>query len=219
MVGWLKKGVVVFALAAMTASMAYAVPTAGDPKAWAGLTPDQVKKVKAGQIVIMDQDTSGAGDQKRFIQAAMIFNQPLEAAYKIFKQTEKQDRYLPDLESCKLVSRDAKGDRVDFHIKIMGVSIDYRIHHVYDDPNYTLTWGLDPSYDNDMKRVDGFWRLYQYDDKHTFARYGTNVEVLSIIPTFIMDKLTKNNLPVNLEAVKKYIDSGGTFVKPEYKGK
>ncbi|HUT54874.1 MAG TPA: hypothetical protein VM658_15895, partial [bacterium] len=65
----------------------------------------------------------------------------------------------------------------------------------------------------------GFWRLYKIDGQHTLARYGTWVEVSSIIPDFLMERLTKSNLPVNMEAVYKYINSGGTFRKPGYKGK
>jgi hypothetical protein len=149
----------------------------------------------------------------------MIFNQPIDAAYKLFKATEKQDRYLPDLDSCKLVSRNAQGDQVDFHVKILMVSVDYRIHHVYDDANYYLHWSLDPSFDNDMREQAGYWRLYQINDKHTLARYGTRIQLSTMIPEFVMTTLTKTNLPSNLSAVKKYIDSGGTYTKPDYKGK
>jgi len=195
-----------------------AVPTVDSPEAWKGLTPAQIAQAKKGQIVLLDQDTSGTGDQKRFIRAAILFNQPIDKAWALFRKTEVQDRYLPDLDRCKLVKRDAKGDQVDFHVVLAGISVDYRIHHVYDDANYQLTWGLDPSFDNDMKRVDGFWHLYKYDETHTLGRYGTQVEVSSLIPNFIMERLTKSNLPVNIEAVKRYIDSGGTYTKPGFKG-
>jgi hypothetical protein len=195
-----------------------AVPTVDNPEAWKGLTPAQIARVKKGEVLILDQDTSGSGEQKRFIRAAILFNQPIEKAWLLFRKTENQARYLPDLESNKLVSRDAKGDQVDFHVSLLGISIDYRIHHVYDDANCQLSWGLDPSYDNDMKRVDGFWHLYKYDDTHTLGRYGTQVEVMSFIPEFVMTRLTRSNLPVNMEAVKKYIDSGGTYIKPGFKG-
>ena len=206
-------------LVAIAVSLVAAAPTANDPQAWKGLTPDQVKKVKAGQIVILDQDTSQGDQQKRFIQAAVIFSQPVDVVYKLFRQTETQARYLPDLESCKLISRNAKGDIVEFHVKILMMDIVYRIHHVYDDANCYLSWGLDPSFDNDIKQGDGYWRLFKYDDKHTLARYGTNVQVSSYIPAAVMDRLTKGNLPENLQAVKTYIDSGGTYRKPGYKGK
>lgn len=195
-----------------------AVPTVDDPEAWKGLTPEQIKKVKAGEIVILDEDTSGGEDQKRFIRAAMIFDQPIDKAYALFRATENQHRYLPDLDSCKLVKRDDKGDRVDFHVKLI-FDIDYRIHHHYDDANFHYWWHLDPEYDNDMKQVDGFWKLYKIDDKRTLGRYGTRVQVSSIIPQFIMTRLTKSNLPVAMEACYKYIQSGGTYTKPEFKEK
>jgi len=205
-------------LAVLPLVPARAIKTADDPEAWKGLTAEQIARVKKGEIVLLDKDTSEAGQQKRMIEAAMIFDQPIEVAWKLFRKTELQDRYLPDLESCTLVSRDQKGDLVDFHVKLV-ININYRIHHVYDDENCYLHWGLDPGYDNDMKRVDGFWRLYKIDGQHTLARYGTWVEVSSIIPDFLMERLTKSNLPVNMEAVYKYINSGGTFRKPGYKGK
>jgi hypothetical protein len=207
------------ALAVLTVGRAWAVPTADDPEAWKGLTPDQIAKVKKGEVVMLDKNTSaGAEDQKRFIQAAMIFNQPIDQTWALMKKTELQHRYLPDLENCALVSRNASGDSVDFHVKLV-MNINYRIHHVYDDEHCYLHWGLDPNFKNDMKRVDGYWKLYKIDDQHTLARYGTNVEVTSIIPEFIMEKLTKSNLPVNMDACFKYFNSGGTWTKPEFKGK
>ena len=195
-----------------------AVPTVDNPEAWKGLTPAQIAQIKKGQIVLLDQDTSGGSNQSRFIRAAILFNQPIEKVWPLFRKTENQARYLPDLDSNTLVRRDAKGDLVDFHVVMAGIHIDYRIHHVYDDANCKLTWSLDPTFDNDMKRVDGYWFLYKNDATHTLARYGTQVQVASFIPDFIMKRLTKSNLPVNLEAVKKYIESGGTYTKPGYKG-
>lgn len=200
-------------------SLMAAVPLATDPAAWKGLTPDQIARVKKGEIVIMDQNTAGGtGDAARFIQAAMIFNQPVEKAYALFRKTENQPRFLPDLASAKLVSRNDKGDQVDFHVVIAGISVDYRIHHVYDDAKCWMSWGLDPSFDNDIKKSDGYWHLYKLDDTHTLARYGTDVNISSLLPEFIVKRLTRTSLPENLEGVKKYINSGGTYIKPGFKG-
>jgi len=38
------------------------------------------------------------------------------------------------------------------------------------------------------------------------------------MPSFIVKRLTRSNLPASLEAVKKYINSGGTYTKPGFKG-
>ncbi len=111
--------------------------------------------------------------------------------------------------------RDNENDRVDFHVKMI-LNINYRVHHHYEDKNYHLWWHLDPNYENDKKKLDGFWKLHRVDDEHTLARYGTWVEVAFFIPDFIMKRLTRSNLPVNIEAVRKYIQSGGTYTKPNF---
>jgi len=218
----MKKSVwsVVLASAMVLAAWAAgAVPTADDPAAWKDLTPDQIARVKAGEVVLIDQDTSEGEDQKRFIQAAMIVDRPIEEVWTLLKKTELQDRYLPDLAKCDLVKRDKAGDLVDFHVKILVVSIDYRVHHRYDEEHYKLWWTLDPTYDNDMNQVDGFWQLYKLDEKRTLLRYGTKVEVASFIPDMVMERLTKSNLPANMDACYKYIESGGTYTKPEFEDK
>jgi hypothetical protein len=207
------------AVAVMPSFLLKAIPTADEPAAWKGLTPEQIERVKKGEIVLLDKDTSEGGDQERMIEAAMIFDQPIDKAWSVIRRTELQHRYLPDLDNCVLVKRDDKGDLVDFHVKIAMFTIDYRINHHYDDLNCHLWWHLDPGYDNDMKRVDGFWKLYKIDDAHTLARYGTRVEVISIIPDFIMERLTKSNLPVNMEAYYKNVQAGGTYTKPGFEEK
>ena len=191
-----------------------AVPTVDHPDAWKGLSAEQVKKVMAGEVVLLNEDTSkGEEDQKRFIYAAMIFDQPIEQVWKLHIDVDKQYRYLPDLVASPLVDK----ERCDFHVKIMMINIYYRVKYNFDKENYKFSWSLDPSYDNDMKRVDGFWELYKIDDKRTLGRYGTNIEVTSLIPEFIMDKLTRSNLPTTMDGCYKYIQSGGKWTKPGFK--
>ncbi len=208
---------IILATVLCSIAMAGAVPAADDPEAWKDLTDEQIKKVKAGEVVLIDQDVSESGeDQRRFIRAAMIFDQPIDKAWALFRATETQHRYLPDLSSCELVKRTETEDLVDFHVKISMFSIDYRVNHHYDDENRHLWWRLDPDFDNDMKRVDGFWKLYKLDENRTLARYGTRVEITSLVPDFLMERLTRSNLPANMDAVYKYIQSGGTWRKPDF---
>ena len=45
------------------------VPTADHPDAWKGLTPEQVQKVKAGEVVLLDQDASDSGEDQKIGRA------------------------------------------------------------------------------------------------------------------------------------------------------
>ena len=210
-------GLMVFFLILVSAQVR-PVPTADDPEAWKGLTPEQIQRLKNGEIVIIDQDTSGSDDeQKHFIQAAMVFNQPIDKAWELIRKPETQDRFMPDLESCRLVNRTANVDVMEFHTKVAMFKVDYQLILHNDDKNYHQWYSLDPSYPNDLKRDDGYWKLYKLDEQHTLARFGTRVQVSQWIPEFVMNRLTKSNLPTNMKAFFKYVDSGGTYTKPGYK--
>jgi len=199
---------------------AAAVPTTDDPAAWQGLTAEQIQKVKKGEIVLIDQDTSaGTEEQKHFIQAAMIFNQPIEKAWPLIRKPETQDRFMPDLESLRLVNRTQTTDVIEFHTKVAMFAVDYQLILQNDDANCHQWYSLDPAYPNDLKRDDGYWKLYRIDEQHTLARFGIRVQVSAWIPEFVMSRLTKSNLPVNMKAFFNYVDSGGTYTKPGYKGK
>ena len=203
----------VLAVAAVGMGEAPAPPTTADPKAWEGLTPEQIAAVKQGEMVILQEDQSNTGEQKRFIRCAMVFDQPIEKAWALIGQTERQDEYLPGLDNCELVKREGNWDQVDFHVKIFFVKIDYRVKHERDPERYYQWWNLDPSYDNDLAHLEGYWQFYAMDDGRTLGRYGTKLVVARFIPDSIQEYLTKNDLPKNLDAVRKWINSAGAWHK------
>jgi len=184
---------------------------------WDGLSPDQIKRLKDGQVVILDKDQSQGVELQRFIQAAMIFNQPIDTAWALFRQTERQEQYLPRLYKVTVVEEHPTWNKNDFFVKFSFINIIYRVQHNFQPEKYYFYWTLDPGYKNDLKHLEGYWKLYKLDDKHTLARYGTIVNTSDLIPKSIQEYLTKQDLPESMNAVKKYIDSNGAFAKPGYK--
>lgn len=211
---WIGGGLLIFWLCGVMSIAG--VPSANSPEAWKGLTPDQIRRVKSGEVVILDKDQSSGEEAKRFIQSAIIFNQPIDVVWKIFRHTEKQEQYLPRLVSSPLVEDHERWNLNDFFVKFAFVNIKYRVRHNFEPENYYFYWALDPSYKNDLKHLEGYWRLYKVDENHTLARYGTMVIISELIPKSIMEEMTRRDLPESMEAVKKYIDSGGTYTKPGY---
>lgn len=192
------------------------VPLASSPEAWKGLTAEQIQRIKSGEIVILDKDQSQGEDAKRFIQAAMVFNQPIEVAWNLFRHTEHQEQYLPRLISSPLVEDHQSWNLNDFFVKFAFVDIRYRVRHNFEPDKYYFYWALDPNYKNDLKHLEGYWRLYKIDDSHTLARYGTIVIISELIPKSLMEQMTRSDLPESMQAVKKYIDSNGAYTKPGY---
>ncbi len=192
------------------------VPVADNPEAWKGLTQDQVKKVKAGEIVILDKNLSSSDEAKRFIQTAMIFNQPIDAVWTLLSQTEKQEQYLRSLFDSPIIETHPTWNLSDFYVKVAFIDLKYRVRHDFESEKYYFHWNLDPSHENDLKHLEGYWRFYKIDQSHTLARYGTIVVVSELIPKSIMEEMTRRDLPESMQSVKKYVESGGTYAKPGY---
>jgi hypothetical protein len=194
-----------------------AMPTVNFKDGWDGLNPDQVKRLRDGQVVILDKDLSQGAQLQRFIQAAMILNQPIDQAWALFHDTQRQEQYLPRLYKVTTVEDHPTWNKEDFFVKLSFINLSYRVQHNFEPEKYYFYWTLDPGYKNDLKHLEGYWKLFKIDDKHTLARYGTIVNTSDLIPRSIQEFLTKQDLPESMDAVKKYIDSNGTFAKPGYK--
>jgi len=207
----------VAAVLALAFASSAEVPTVSFENGWDGLTANQVRELKAGKIVILDKDQSQGTDWQRFIQAAIIFDQPVDVAWGLFRQTDRQEQYLSRLYKCVTVEDKGTYNKVDFFVKVSFINIDYRVQHNFEPENFYFYWTLDPGYKNKLKHLEGYWKLFKIDDTHTLARYGTIVNTSDLIPKSIQEALTRQDLPQSLDAVKKYIDSNGVYAKPGYK--
>jgi len=189
-------------------------PTDQDPKAYRGLSAEQIERLRNDEIVILNAPQDLVG--KKLVAAAMIVNQDIDATWNLLTQQWRQHEYIPGLHCCNLVEQTEDGSVVDLHVKVMTVSVKYRIRHVNEKSEYYIHWGLDPSYDNDLRDQTGYYRLYWIDEKHTLVRYGSLTELKLLLPANVQLYLTRQNLPMALESVKKWIDSGDTYRKKRY---
>lgn len=62
-------------------------------------------------------------------------------------------------------------------------------------------------------RYGGFYNVYSIDENTSLLEFGMLLETSALVPKFVQDYLTKQDLPEALAAVKKYMDSGGTWAK------
>ena len=208
-------GLVMTAEAGKAAGPPPGAPTDKDPAAYKGLSSAQITRLKNGEVVILDRPEKVEG--RTMITAAIIFNQNIDTVWSLITQGWRQEEYLPRLDRSKLIKKWDGGDIIEFHVSILGISINYQILGTRDKSHYYSHWKLNPSFKNDMKEVSGFWRFYWIDEKHTLARYGTWVEIGRAIPDAVQEYLTKRDLPEALGAVKKWINSNGKYRKQGYK--
>jgi ribosome-associated toxin RatA of RatAB toxin-antitoxin module len=210
----------VMATALIAAGPPPGAPTVSDPKAFKGLSQDGIARLKKGEVLILkDISVDQTGKPSGMIEAAVIFNQPIDKVWTFLAdQAAEQRKFLPYLAKSDLVSKKGNHVLINFRLVVMGVNVDYQVDHVLEKEKYAFHWALDPTFKNDLKRLQGFWQFYYMDDTHTLARYGTWFEIGIGIPKFVQGFLIKRDLPESLNNVKKFVDSGGTWRRPDYKG-
>ena len=202
----------IFSLPAISAPPPGA-PTVNDKEAWDGLTPAAVEKIKKGEIVIASAQTTTGGGGEAMIQAAMIFDVNIAEAFRIIKETDKQCEFLNNCDEAILIERTDTHDIIEFRVKILAWELKYRVKHRWDNKKFRMWWTLDPSFNNDLKHLEGFWQLFYIDDTHTLGRYGTKLIVKEFIPKSVQEALTKRDLPTVLEQFRKRVNSHGKFKK------
>ena len=124
------------------------------PDAWAGLTKEEIDRVKKGEVIIAEKitnDDSGDADGAQgYIQAAFVVDQPINVVWRILKQTDLQHEFLPHLDKCELVSRKGNHDSVIFTVSVWLFEKVYKVFHDFDDQNLHSHFYLDDTYDNDQ---------------------------------------------------------------------
>ncbi len=182
------------------------------PDGLTGLTPGQRQKLFQEEIVFPKRIGQTAAG-KSFIEAALLFNQPAAEAWQLLARTQDQIQYLDHVEKITVISKTPIEDNLEFTTKMAMKTFVYRVIHKFDSKNLSICWSLDPSFANDLKELEGFWRLYPFDQEKTIARYGCSISPGFIVPKFILDALIRKDLRAALAAVKKYVDSGGRWKK------
>ncbi len=182
-------------------------------RALEGLGPTDIASLEAGRIVVLKQDSGEGKGKQSYIRASLVFNQPIDKVWDLLKHTERQEEYLPHLKASDLITVSTTSNVTEFLLKIMFFNIRYRVDHTFDNKDYRLSWHLDPGYDNGLKELEGYYNLYAIDGTHTLARYGSKVDVGSLVPEFVEDYLTRKDLPKALGNLKAWVDSDGKFRK------
>ena len=180
------------------------------PDGLSGLTEEQRQNLDKGKIVFSTTDT-GAQGQNALIEAAVVFNVPLQETWRLLSKTEDQIKYLKEIYELNIIKTGSALNIQEFKLKIAFLDIVYRVIHRFDEANQYIYWSMDPSFDNDLEDLRGFWRFYPYGQGKCLARYGSNVSIRNI-PSWIEAIFKKSGVKKSLLAVKKYVDSGGTYL-------
>ena len=163
-----------------------------------------------GWLILQEVDREKAGLSGGYILAYVLFQRPRDEVYGLLTQTQRQVEFRSELRSVERI-RELPDGVVDEHrIKVMLFKVVYRLRYRLQPETSRISWELDPSFDNDLDRAEGFWELDALDDVRTLARFGTAVDVGAALPKAIQDMVTRSKVPKTIQACREWVDSGGT---------
>jgi hypothetical protein len=197
----------------MALMISAAVPLIGAPEFGTdglnGLSPAEKQQLESGKIVFSTVGSISAS-KSELIHASIVFNKSLEETWGLISRTEDQIKYLSDIDDLKILRKGGASDNLEFTVSAGPFSKTYRVIHNFEPANKYFYWALDPSFNNDLQKLTGFWRFYPYGNGKTLARYGSNVSITGV-PTWVENLFKKKGITQALGQVKKYVDSGGTW--------
>lgn len=166
----------------------------------------------SGEKIAVVQGGRGDGPES-FVVAYVLFERSHSDVLQLLKQAARQPEYRPELKSVKTVER-LPGGRVDEQVlKIVFRKLTYRLRYSEDPETGRLEWRLDPRFDNDLRRMEGFWELYAFaaDPARTLGRFGSSVDVGQGVPKFIQRGMGRKTVLRYVRNCRQWIDSNGKW--------
>lgn len=163
-----------------------------------------------GWLILQEVDRQQAGLSGGYILAYVVFDKPRDEVYALLAQTERQVEFRSELRKVERIRELPDGVIDEHHIKVMLFKVVYRLRYRLQPDAARISWELDPSFDNDLERAEGFWELDALEDGRTLARFGTAVDVGAALPNSIQDMVTRSKVPKTIAACREWVQSGGS---------
>jgi len=167
----------------------------------------RLQQLYADNLVLLPHEPDGS----IYIEALVLFDQPLERTLRLLAQSERQSEYLPQIKRVKLIERDGTVVIDEHHVRILFIPIDYRLRTETDFDAARIWWSLDATHENDLSVLEGYWQLYRFDDSRTLGVFGTKVVLGPALPSFLQDAATRRNVPRVVEHIRLWVNSNGRY--------
>jgi hypothetical protein len=158
---------------------------------------------------LLQEKLSLLDEPGELVRAYVLFDQPLDRVWELLTQTGRQAEFRSEIEKLVTVAELPDGHVDEHQIRILFVDMSYRLRYRFDPEHWRILWQLDPGSMNRMRRVEGYWELYEMDAEHTLGRFATLVDVGDALPSFVEEAVTRKTLPRTLENCRRWVNSQG----------
>lgn len=189
---------------APAALLAGSVVDPGTPGArfLAGLPAEARRSLEKQGQVLLEQPGSGAGGA---IRAVLRFERPRDEVFAILSRPSEQSSYLPNVTQSKTVgARSAEGERTDLVVSVL-FTIAFRTQSWFYPEEHRIEWTLDPTGADGLVAQEGFFQLYELDERTTLAEYETRVVARGGLLEFFRGLGAKGGVTDALTATRRHV--------------
>lgn len=156
---------------------------------------------KHGQVLLAQPASASDGA----LRAVLRFERPRDEVFAILSRPSEQSRYLPNVTQSKTVgARTAEGERTDLVVSVL-FTIAFRTQSWFYPEEHRIEWTLDPSGADGLTAQEGFFQLYELDERTTLAEYETRVVARGGLLEFFRGLGAKGAVADALAATRRHV--------------
>ena len=149
----------------------------------------------------------------RGVGAILIWRR-IEDVWATLSRYEDKAEYQPRVESVTILERQADRIRARFVVDATITTARYTAWFVLDPKQHTIHWTLDSSAtDNTIAATEGDYRMFEVAPNQTLVVYRSYVDSGRAVSKAIQNYFARKAIPNLLNAIKKRVESGGTYKK------
>jgi ribosome-associated toxin RatA of RatAB toxin-antitoxin module len=180
-----------------------------------GLTEPELATALRGEVPVRSETfATPTGKASGRGIGAIIVDRPIEEVWAVVSHYEDKAEYQPRVEKVWVLEKHPDYLKVRMQINASVTTARYTARFDLDPVAHTVHWKLDKTApDNTIVDCDGGYQLAELSPTRTLVVYRGWVDSGRSVPRFIQEYMTRRSIPNLLRAVKKRVESGGTWRK------
>ena len=181
----------------------------------AGLSDAEMRDAVAGKVPTRTEAfTNANGKSVGRGLGAIVIERSIGEVWATVARYDDRAEYIPRVKSVTILERQPGRQRIRQEIDATVTTARYTAWYRFDEATHTVSWTLDKSAgDNTVAEVEGDYRLSELGPGRTLLVYRTYVDSGLKVPQSIQSYMQRRAMPDFLRAMKKRVESGGTWKK------
>lgn len=180
-----------------------------------GLTDPELAMALAGKVPTRTETfTAPSGKSSGRGVGAIVIEKSIAEVWATMSRYDDKAEYQPRVEKVWVLDKQPNQLKVRMQLDASVTTIHYTGIYKLDHDAHKISWTLDKSASgNNIVDMEGSYQLVPVDSTRTLVVYRSWVDSGRSVPTGIQNYVARRSLPDLLGALKKRIESGGTWKK------